>query len=221
MSYLDTGIYTIPAAARLLSVSEARVRGWVSGHHHSGSPALVKNEISIVGHRVAISFKNLIEALLISRFSKYISIQGLRQMALVAREEIDDDHPFATKHIEFSTDKKSVFAKIVRAGIEHTLNLRTRNLALGEIMRPFLIGAVEYGDLHANLWHPRPKQSPNVYITPAVAFGQPVIHNVPTRALFDAVKAEDGDYKTVARWYELPVSAVKEAHRFQKRLTVN
>ncbi|HUQ12034.1 MAG TPA: hypothetical protein VM146_17085 [Steroidobacteraceae bacterium] len=221
MSYLDTGIYTIPVAARLLGVSQAKVRGWVSGYHHSHSAAVVRNELGVVGHRVALSFKNLIEGLFIKGFSEHFSIQAIRHMVVQARSLLDDEHPFA-RHIEFSTDKRSIFAKIVRAGMEAELvNLRSRNLAMEEIMRPFLTNTVMYGQVYAKQWHPRPDDAPNVFLAPNVAFGQPVIERVPTRALFDAVKAERGDFDTVARWYELPVSAVKEAHSFQKRFAVH
>lgn len=221
MSYLDTGIYTIPAAARLLGVSQAKIRGWVGGYHHSASAPVVHNEVGRLGRTVALSFKNLIEALFIKGFAENFSIQAIRQMATTARELIGDEHPFATK-IEFSTAQRTIFAKIVKVGQEAELvNLRTKNLAMEEILHPLMRNRVQYGAAYANQWHPRPDEAPNVFLAPNVAFGQPVIERVPTRALFDAVNAEGGDYKTVARWYELPVSAVREAHRFQKRLTVH
>lgn len=221
MSYLDTGIYTIPAAARLLGVSQAKVRGWVSGYHHSDSAPIVRNEVGRMGRTIALGFKNLIEGIFIRDFSEFFSIQAIRQMIVEARNLIQDEHPFAT-HIEFSTDENSIFARVIRAGQERELlNLRSRNLAISEVMTPLLKNVVKYGEVYANQWHPRPSEAPNVFVAPNVAFGQPVIHQVPTRALFDAVQAEGGDFKTIARWYELPVDAVKEAHRFQKRLTVH
>lgn len=217
MSYLDTGIYTIPAAARLVGVSEAKIRGWISGYHHSRAAPIVVNELGRLGRTVALSFKNLVEAIFIKGFAdKGVPVRAIREMAVHAREMLNDEHPFATEVI-FKTDKRAIFAELLdkALGDKRLYDLKTKNWAIEEIIRPFLVGAVVYGPRYANAWHPRFDLAPNVIVMPSVAFGQPTIRRVPTRALSDAVRAEGGDIETVARWYKLDIKDVQEAHRFQ------
>lgn len=57
---------------------------------------------------------------------------------------------------------------------------------------------------------------PLVVVDPQCQFGRPIVveGGVQTAVLADAVKAE-GSMDAVARWYELPRSAVEQAVRFE------
>lgn len=59
-----------------------------------------------------------------------------------------------------------------------------------------------------------------VIIDPLLSFGYPVLWNcyVPTYILDDALRAENGDYDTVAGDYEVSVAQVRLAHRFETML---
>jgi len=62
-----------------------------------------------------------------------------------------------------------------------------------------------------------------VVLDPERRFGQPLDSEtgVPTEAIRRAVTAGDGqDLKSVARWFEIPVEAVKAAMNFEKSLSL-
>jgi uncharacterized protein (DUF433 family) len=219
--YLDAGIYTVPDVAKLVRASQAQVRGWVEGHPGSKSEPIVLGEFERLGWRATMSFKNLVEALFIKCFARAgFSVQEIRLMAEEARTFFDDPHPFA-RDIAFKTDGRSIFAEFWNevGHKEQLYNLRSHNHALREIMQPFIHEPPEYGpDGYARLWRPRREEAPNVVLNPVRAFGQPIMESsgVPVRTLTDALKAENGNYRKVARWYEVTEDEVKEAERFEK-----
>lgn len=221
--YLDSGIYTIRDAARLVDISQAKVRGWITGYPSSAAGPIIPSEFDRIDHHIALSFKNLIEALFVKNFADHgVSIQAIRIMADEAKRILDNPHPFATD-VLFRTDGKIIFAEILdKAAREvHLYDLKQRNWAIDQIIRPFLRKTVVYGpEGYAMRWFPRKRQAPNVMVTPTHAFGQPVLEKsgVPTETLVDALKAEGGDYERVARWYEVSPNEVREAERFETLL---
>ena len=54
---------------------------------------------------------------------------------------------------------------------------------------------------------------------PARKFGQPILaeFDIPTIAIFDAVRAEGGNEKRVAKLYEVPLATVRKALEFESR----
>jgi uncharacterized protein (DUF433 family) len=62
-------------------------------------------------------------------------------------------------------------------------------------------------------------RSKAVVLDPLIAFGKPIVTNgsVRTSILYDAFKAEQNK-QYVAKLYEVPVSAVEAAIRFEERL---
>lgn len=220
--YLDAGIYTVPDVAKLVRASHAQVKGWVEGHPGSKSPPIVLGEFERLGWRATMSFKNLIEALFIRCFAKAgFSVQEIRTMAEEARRFFRDPHPFA-RDIAFKTDGKSIFAEFFTQSAlarPQLYNLGTHNLAIYDIMQPFIHEPPEYGeDGYARLWRPRRSEAPHVVLNPVRAFGQPIMETsgVPVRTLTDALKAEKGNYRKVARWYEVTEDEVREAERFEQ-----
>jgi uncharacterized protein (DUF433 family)/DNA-binding transcriptional MerR regulator len=221
--YLDSGIYTVTDASRLLGISASKVRGWVAGHPGSEAGPIIPTEYDKLGRRIALSFKNLIEALFVKNFADHgISIQSIRVMAEEAKRILNTAHPFATE-IMFKTDKKRIFAQIFNDSIKEVqlYDLKKRNWTIESIMRDFLTDAVVYGpEGYAHLWYPRKEQAPHVVVTPTHAFGQPILKDsgVPTETLLDALDAEDGDYIRVAKWYQVSPEDVLEARKFEHLL---
>lgn len=220
--YLDAGIYTVPDVARLVRATQAQVHGWVEGHPGSKAQPIVLGEYERLGWRATLSFKNLIEALFIRCFaSAGFTIQQIRTMAEEARRFFDDPHPFA-RDVAFKTDGTSIFAEFwTRSALDHPqlYNLRNHNLAIYEIMQPFIREPPEYGeDGYARLWRPRREAAPHVVLNPLRAFGQPIMESsgVPVQTLLDALRAEEGNYRKVARWYEVTEDEVREAERYEK-----
>lgn len=222
-SYLKSGLYTIADAARLIEVNPARLRRWVTGDPHDyASPPLIGSEIMRTDRQVSLSFVNLIEALFIAKFAERgLDVRSIRIMADEAKRFLNTPHPFASK-ILFRADGKRIFAEIVeRTGDLALYDLRKHNWAFHGVLKRGLKPAVVYGPSDvAHLWYPRKRLAPNVVLNPVASFGQPVLADsgVPTRTIRQAVIAEDGDKATVAKWFDIPLSRVEEAIKFETRL---
>jgi len=62
-----------------------------------------------------------------------------------------------------------------------------------------------------------PKQS--IVVDPARSFGRPIVQkvDVPTDVLAKAVRVEES-LSLVAKWYDIPIEAVRAAVEFEERL---
>ncbi len=150
-----------------------------------------------------------------------ISLQALRAAAANARAALDVSHPFATSGVKFQTDRKRVFLETAKAaGDPHLLDLMTNQLVIYEMIERMLEKSLEF-DLSgfARQWRPAPESAPNVVVSPAFAFGRPVIsrRRVPTATLFQAWRAEGGDANAVADWHDVLPDEVREAVEFELR----
>jgi uncharacterized protein (DUF433 family) len=221
-SQLASGIYSIRQAAGLVGVPAARLRGWVTGYHDMKGTPLIESELSPLSHRVAITFVNLIEARFIDAFSKYgIKVRSIRSMADEAKRFLRHPHPFATEMI-FQTDGKKIFIQAAeQTGDPKLYDLKGKNWGIYHVLSRELQKGVRYSSAGlAASWYPKKEIAPRVVVNPKVAFGQPTLQEsgVPTAALIEAFTAEGEDYKSVARWFDLPVDQVKEAVRFELQL---
>lgn len=217
-SPLSTGIYSIPQAARLIRVHPARLRAWVCGHSGAKSGPLIKTELPVVDHNIALSFVNVIEARFIAEFAKHgVHVRSIRYMAEQAEDYLSTPHPFATDNI-FRTDGRKIFIEAAnRTGDPKLYDLKSRNWAMHKILKDALLEGVEFSAGFAEAWFPRRQIAPSVRVSPKVSFGSPALldSGVPTEALYDALLAEGRDYKSVARWFDLPVQQIEEAVKFE------
>jgi hypothetical protein len=67
-STLGTGVFTVPEAARLLQVTDTKIRGWIGGYRSARVGPLIEAEIEKHGRSAALSFANLMEARFIDAF---------------------------------------------------------------------------------------------------------------------------------------------------------
>jgi len=219
-SLLSSGIYSIPDAARLIGVHAARLRWWVCGGGAGDySRPLIKRDLPVVDHQIALSFVNLIEARFIAAFASHgVHVRSIRIMAEEAQQMLGTEHPFA-KDGMFRTDGKKIYLATVKRTKDRKLyDLKTRNWAMPQILAQGLKTGVEFSvNGLARTWYPRKTIAPSVSVSPVVAFGQPALHNsgVPTVAIHDALLAEEMDYGNVARWFEITVDQVKQAEKFE------
>lgn len=216
---LSIGIYPVPEVSKYLSVSEAKVRGWVYGYPRSGAPPLINNQLDNKDYRQALSFVNLMEARFISVFAAHgVHVRTIRAIAEEASDLVGHPHPFATKTL-FRTDGKKILAEIAqRGGDKQLYDLQAKNWAFYDILKTGLLEGVDFDPVGiAGAWRPRRSTAPHVVLNPKMAFGQPVLIDcgVPTSALFDAFHANGETYESVAKWYEVPIDQVKEAVRFE------
>jgi uncharacterized protein (DUF433 family) len=217
---LETGIYTIPEVAELVAAPQASVRVWIEGHTGKQDP-VIDNQLGRCAGKTAVSFANLMELRFIARFaSAGVGLREIRAIMHEARRSLKHPHPFATK-IVFRTDEKKIVAEIARKnGLILIYDLRSKNYEMRTVVMKSLLENVIFDPQgQAITWTPRPEIAPNVIVHPKFAFGQPVLKHsyIPTATVAKAVKVE-GSAKFVAEVFDLPERHVKEAVKFEQQL---
>lgn len=215
------GFYTVQEAARLLNIkSPQKITGWLKGWRNEGPP-VIERQYEPVGRVQELGFWDLMEARFVNHFREQgVSLQSLRKAAETARIELNQQHPFATSNIKFLTDRKAVFLKTAKDLKDNVLlNLVTRQFAMYEVLEEVLAKGVEF-DPSSGLafrWTPKPKEFPAIVVDPLVAYGQPALERegVPTDTLYTAWKAEGGNVRAVADWYEVDEALVRQAIEFE------
>lgn len=216
------GFYTVREAARLLNIAQsARVTAWLTGHKGSASGPVVQRQYEPLGTVQELGFLDLLEVRFIEHFRvQGVSLQALRKAAQTARDEWKISHPFATSKAKYLTDRKQIFqATATELGDTLLLNLVTKQFAMYVTMEESLDRGLAFDPSTglARQWKPRPKEFPQIALDPLVAYGQPAIMptGIPTSTIYSAWKAEDGDIPSVANWYEIEVSSVRQAIDFE------
>jgi uncharacterized protein (DUF433 family)/DNA-binding transcriptional MerR regulator len=220
LNLIETGIYNVPEAAKLVGATERKVRGWVLGYGKGEGP-LIDNELGYVDGRLAFSFVNLMEIRFIDFFEKAgMKLRDIRAILSEAKDLLNHAHPFATSTV-YMTDGKKILAKIAkRNGIEDLYDLKSRNYEMKPVVLASLKKDVEFNPVgEVRSWRPRPQTAPHVIVHPKIAFGQPVLREsrIPTRTLRDAVVAESSS-ETVAEQFDVPLKQVREAVNFEREL---
>ena len=219
---VDGGFYTVREAARLLGMDRPeRITRWLTSPAGGATPVLLRDYPKI-GPQQELSFLDLVEVRFVEHFRQQrISLQALRKAAVNARAALDVSHPFATSSVKFQTDRKRVFLETAKeAGDPHLLDLMTNQLVIYEMIERVLQRNLEFDVTgFARRWRPAPETAPNVMVSPAYAFGRPVISNrhVPTCTLFKAWQAEGADTNRVSEWHEVTPEEVREAVEFELR----
>jgi uncharacterized protein (DUF433 family) len=221
---LQTGIYTVSEAARLVNVSSRRIRRWLKGyefkvkHGRHRSPAVWNSQLDPIDHAMALGFLDLLEIRCVDGFiSAGVSWKTLRQVHDRARKLVDHSHPFCTNR--FATDGQTIFMEFQERNDEVTLwDMRDVQRVFERIIRPFLKN-IEFDGARVPLrWWPRGK-SHQVALDPRRSFGQPIIfrEGIPTQVLARSVRANDS-LREVARWFEINSTSVREAVDFEQAL---
>jgi uncharacterized protein (DUF433 family) len=146
-----------------------------------------------------------------------LGLPTIRNCFKRAVDEVHNDRPFSTRR--FRTDGRTIFLEIthdVREG--ELIDLKRRRRAFHRVVAPRLRD-LEFDADAVALWFPLGISRKSVVIDPARAFGRPIILDgrVPTEILFEAVRIE-GSPEKVAKLYEVPLPAVREAVMFQQQL---
>jgi hypothetical protein len=85
-STLGTGIFTVPEAARLLQVTDTKMRGWIEGYRSARVGPLIEAEIEKHGRSAALSFANLMEVRFIDAFVQLgVHVRTIRAILEEAR----------------------------------------------------------------------------------------------------------------------------------------
>jgi uncharacterized protein (DUF433 family) len=223
-SLLGIGIYSVPEASRLTSVSVDSIRRWLWGYRRRsafGTPVhsapLWTPQIPVIDHAKTLGFRDLIEIRFVDHFRKAgLSLQSIRGIIGMATELVEASYPLST--VKFKTDGKRVLAEVLE-GEERRLAF---DLRTGQLLFSFywdkLYDALEYSVYDELLrWWPLGKDR-RVLVDPKRNFGQPITpEGVPTRVLADAFCAE-GLIESVASWYKVEPESVRDAVDFEHHL---
>ena len=216
------GFYTVQEAARLLNIARPeRVKDWLQARANSKAGPVLQRQYLPLGAVQELGFWDLIEVRFVDHFRSHgVSLQALRKAAETAREQWQQQHPFAMSKAVYLTDRKTVFQKTAEETRDTVLlDLVTRQYAMYVVFEEILDRGLAFDPATglAREWRPRVKEFPNIVISPRIAYGQPVISpaNVPASRIFDTWKAEDGSYDAVADWYCIDISLAREAVEFQ------
>lgn len=226
MNLIGVGLYTFQEASKLTKASPQELRRWLKGHtynaHNSdkrlNSAPLWKTELAQLEFE-GVSFHDLLEVRFVQAFRKYgVSLQTIRLASQQARELFNHPYPFTCKR--FETDGRTIFAAALEeTGETQLLDLSKKQFAFAKIIEPSLYRGIEFGrNALASRWYPITR-SKAIVLDPSIAFGKPVVTHgyIRTSILYDAVKVEKNK-QFVAKLYEVPVSAVEAAIRFEEQL---
>lgn len=224
--YLGVGLYSVPEAARIVGVNPRRLRRWISeypyiarGVEYFHTPVIIREFES---GDAPLTFLELVEVLFIKLFLSHgVSMRTIRSAAEAAAKLFETSHPFAVKR--FDTDGRVIFATLQQEGyldFRFLEELGKGQIVFDSLVRPFFRKLDYRGYAEALRYWPLYPEG-RVVLDPERAFGKPIDFEtgVPTRALYDAVRAGEGqDVKTVAEWFSVPISVVEAAVKYETSL---
>jgi uncharacterized protein (DUF433 family) len=205
-------------------VQAAKITGWLHGYKGRGRGPIIQRQYQPLDGAQELGFLDLIEVRFVEHFRKQgVSLQALRKAAETAREEWKEKHPFATSSTKYLTDRIEIFSKTARDVNDSVLfNLVTKQYEMYVVLETGLAKGVEFDPASglAREWRPKPAEFPSVALSPLVAYGQPAIMplGVPTLAIYNAWRAENGSYAAISDWFEIDQKLVKEAVEFELEL---
>jgi uncharacterized protein (DUF433 family) len=211
---IGIGIYGLPEAARLLRVSPARIRSWASPERK-----LLHRHFAADEH--AITFAELMELYFIAMFrGAGVTLETIGRASAAAAAKFATPYPFSVKR--FDTDGRTVFATLINDETDGVIveDLKHGQYVFEKVMKPFFHKMEFRGAQEVSRFWPREKRG-RVVLDPARQFGRPIDAStgVPTKAIFDACRAGDGqDAKDVAQWFDVPLAAVHAAVAFERSL---
>jgi uncharacterized protein (DUF433 family) len=224
-SLLGIGLYTVPEAARLTGIAQARLRRWLRGYNHGRGEAVITSapvwhrQLPEIDGTLGLGFLDLMESRFVDAFRKAaVPWPVIRVCAERARELVGVDHPFSSQR--FRTDGRTIFAESVdRARELRLLDLAKSQFAFARVIGQSLYAGIEFSnrDMPARWW-PLGRHTA-VVLDPARNFGQPTIsaEGIPTAVVADMVAAE-GSVAKVAQLFRIPQQSVRAALRFEEQI---
>lgn len=225
-SPLGIGIYSYADAARFIGAEPRELRRWMLGYTHKGSNGRQVFSLPLWDSQLSdseiegLGFKDLIELRFVHTFrDEGVPLHVIRRTLAVAKERLSTPYPFTCK--KFKTDGKRIFMEVIEeTGDESLVDVEKQQNVIQKVIGPSLREGVELDMLgEATRWFPL-KKSRAIVFDPTRKFGQPILSefDIPTVAIVEAVKAEMGDEKRVARIYDIPLVAVRKALEFESQV---
>lgn len=217
------GIYSFADAARFIGAESRELRRWMIGYnttrggekHQYGplwEPQLAQKSLDGIG------FRDLIELRFVRTFVEVgVPLFLIRRTIEELQERLGTEYPFTST--AFKTDGRRIFMEILgENGDKALVDVVRRQNVMAKVIGPSLREGIELNiDDAATHWYPIPR-SKVVVFDPERSFGQPILteSGIPTVAIANAVKAEQGDEGRVARLYEVPIAHVRRAIAFER-----
>jgi uncharacterized protein (DUF433 family) len=232
---LGRGVYGAAEALRLINfqrthagrrkISRQTIVRWLRGYTYGDggySAPLWHPDYPLVEESdedaIEVSFRDLIELRFVKAFRDAgLGLRTIRECFGRAVEAVRDERPFST--LRFRTDGKTIFLKITHDVQEgEFVDLKRRQNVFYDFVEPSLHDLEFDADSLAR-WFPLGISRKSIVIDPARAFGRPITAagGVPTEVLASAVEIE-GSPEKVAKLYDVPLPAVRDAAAFQRQL---
>jgi len=220
---LGEGIYTLPDAARLLSLPHGKLRNWVSGYlrvmegeeiqHRPAGAFEARGE----GREKTFNFWTLVEISLVAKLrSAGLSMPKIRKARKELAERFKTRYPFALEGI--LTDRREILKSL---GDGTTLLELGKGgvTSLEAIVAPFCV-RLDF-DAHTHLaerFYPDGRNSP-VVVDPHRSFGRPVLGNTGIATESLAALLWGGEtIEDVAASFDLDPEDVRKAWIFEQRM---
>lgn len=207
------GVYSPSEASRLVGVPVQSIRNWMLGRDDRAP--LWESQHTAWSETLILGFRDMMEARIVHALRKHqFSLQELRGTMDYARMQVGDSRPFSTR--DFKVAGKDIFLNLPDGIL--TVSRKNRGQSVfKEAILPIL-KSVEYGEKAAKFFWPQPRKR-TIVLDPEIAFGKPILveSGIPTGTIAGSVIAE-GSEKLTAKYFEIPVSQVRDAVKFEANL---
>lgn len=226
------GIYSRADAARLLRMTPARLRRWVSGYTYwlidasrtkaqRRKPPVIKADLPILDDTIALSFLELMELRVVKAIvDAGVSLQHVRAAAQLASATFDTEHPFASRRV--FTDGRAIFSAVTE-DVQPPNVVRWQRgdidqVIAGGVFEQFL-REIEF-DSRTSLafrWWPLGRERP-VVLDPRISFGAPIVEGTAVRTAVVARMARHASLQEAAVAFELQLQQASAAVAFEREL---
>jgi uncharacterized protein (DUF433 family) len=212
---IGLGMYTLAEVARLTEVHPSTVRTWFKGRSdQTGRGPVFQADYEPVGHDYAVSFLDLIDALVAGqfRFRYKVPMKVVRRAYEVLKEDLGTNHPFC--HTDLHTDGQHIFRLVAeKLGEEKLSDVVSRQQFFLHIMQK--LDHIDYSEA-SKLAH-RWRISSGIFIDPSISMGKPVIQNtgVTTYVIANQYHANTKNSALVADLYKISENDVINAVNFE------
>ena len=210
------GIYRPREAARLIGSTTQEILRWTRG---SGpTEPIWKAHYQYLDDATEISFLDLVELRTVRALRLGgISLQAIRYAIQLAQNKFGIQRPLST--VEFKTDGYEILMDAVEKDDELvSLSKKSPTQKVFKRLVDQSVSDLEYEGSQVLRW--RPKSAAHVVIDPNRAFGAPLIDeaSISTEVLFREWDRSK-DYRFVGRLYDISEHLVRDAVRFEDRLS--
>lgn len=210
MAILDRSLYSIGEAARLLRITNAKLRRWLEGYERRGVQYEPVLRLEPSGSE-DVTWAEFVEAGFLAEYRAHVPLQRMRPIIDELRAEFEVPYPLAHfRPLVDESQRELVFKAQELVGLESDLYLVRRvsrgtegiwQLQWAEPIARFL-RKVEF-DPQGVITRLRPQES-SVVIDPDVEFGIPQVDGIRTETIAEAYAGGDSKEEIAVGWSLTP-----------------